>query len=125
VKVPFEAGGRLSVQTNQVRAEDLRLSLAKLKLPSIVMNELTKSVNPLYDFDPNQKWPIAVNLNTADAARNILAMRGGLQWLGFNRDKRTDSSRQPSDQRNKNQRSGKDNTRDNSNDFPFGIPLPR
>jgi hypothetical protein len=113
------------VQTNQVRADDLRLSLMKLKLPSIVMNEITKSVNPLYDFDPNQKWPIAVNLNTADAARNILAMRGGLQWLGFNRDKRGDNSRQRSDQRNKDQRNKGGNDGNNSDDFPFGIPLPR
>lgn len=85
VRVPFEVGGKLSVQTNQVRADDLRLKVAKLRLPDFVMDELTKSVNPLYDFDPDQKWPVAVNLNTADARNDVLAMRGGLSWLGFKR----------------------------------------
>lgn len=89
VKVPFEAGGKLSVQTNQVRAEDLRLSISKLRLPSFVMDELTKSVNPLYDFDPNKKWPIAVNLNAANSGNDVLAMRGGLQWLGFKRNEKS------------------------------------
>lgn len=85
LKVPFEAGGKLSVQTNQVRADDLRLQIAKLRLPSFVMNELTKSVNPLYDFDEDKKWPIVVNLNAANSNNDVLAMRGGLQWLGFKR----------------------------------------
>jgi hypothetical protein len=87
VRIPFEVGGKLSVQTNQVRADDLRLKISKLRLPSFVMDELTKSVNPLYDFDPDQKWPIAVNLNTADAQSDVLSMRGGLRWLGFGRQK--------------------------------------
>jgi hypothetical protein len=115
IGVPFEAGGRLSVQTNQVRADDMRLSIAKLRLPAFVMNEITKSVNPLYDFDPDQKWPVAVNLNTAAANTNVLSMRGGLQWLGLRRDK--DRNRQRSDKR----------TRENGQDdeFPYDIPLPR
>lgn len=87
VHIPFEVGGKLSVQTNQVRADDLRVKVAKLHLPDFVMQELTKSLNPLYDFDPDQKWPIAVNLNTADAQNDILAMRGGLRWLGTARQK--------------------------------------
>ena len=87
VRVPFEVGGKLSVQTNQVRADDLRLKVSKLRLPDFVTEELTRSVNPLYDFDPDQKWPIAVNLNTADARNDVLAMRGGLRWLGFGRQK--------------------------------------
>lgn len=98
VQIPFDVAGRLSVRTNQVRADDLSLKIAKLRLPDFVMGEITKSVNPLYDFDPNQKWPIAVNLNTADANNDILAMRGGLEWLGFNR-KEKDSRR---DSRNRN-----------------------
>ena len=94
VKVPFEAGGKLSVQTNQVRAEDMRLSIARLRLPSFVMNEITKSVNPLYDFDEDKKWPIAVNLNTANSDNDVLAMRGGLKWLGFKRnDKKNEKSK--------------------------------
>lgn len=90
VGVPFETGGRLSVQTNQVRVDDLRLKVAKLALPSFLMGEITKAVNPLYDFDPDHKWPIAVNMYTAAGAKNsnTLHMRGGLKWLGFDRDKK-------------------------------------
>lgn len=90
VGVPFETGGRLSVQTNQVRVDDLRLKVAKLTLPSFLMDEITKAVNPLYDFDPDHKWPIAVNMYTAAGAKNsnTLQMRGGLKWLGFDRDKK-------------------------------------
>lgn len=103
VGIPFEAAGRLSVRTNQVRADDMRLKIAKLRLPEFVMNEITKGVNPLYDFDPNQKWPIAVNLNTADSNNDMLAMRGGLQWLGFNRNERNDRR---DNRRNDNRRNG-------------------
>ncbi len=88
VQIPFDVAGRLSVRTNQVRADDLSLKIARLRLPGFVMDEVTKSVNPLYDFDPDQKWPIAVNLNTADANNDILAMRGGLEWLGLNRNEK-------------------------------------
>ena len=99
LKVPFEAGGKLSVQTNQVRADDLRLSISKLRLPSFVLNEVSKSVNPLYDFDEKKKWPIAVNLNAANSANDVLAMRGGLQWLGF---KRNDKNNNKNTSKNKN-----------------------
>lgn len=115
VGVPFEAGGRLSVQTNEVRADDLRLSISKLRLPSFVVNEITKSVNPLYDFDPDEKWPIAVNLSTAAADNNVLGMRGGLEWLGFNRHR--DSQRNP-DNRNRN------DDQNDPYDLPYRIPLP-
>ena len=115
IGVPFEAGGRLSVQTNQVRADSMRLSVAKLRLPSFVMNEITKSVNPLYDFDPKQKWPIAVNLSTAAADNNLLGMRGGLQWLGFNRKDR--------DARNSNGNNTPTPTDDY--DLPYRLPLPQ
>ena len=99
LKVPFEAGGKLSVQTNQVRADDLRLSISKLRLPSFVLNEITKSVNPLYDFDEKKKWPIAVNLNAANSDNDVLAMHGGLQWLGF---KRNDKNSNKNNSKNKN-----------------------
>lgn len=88
VQIPFDVAGRLSVRTNQVRADDLSLKIARLRLPDFVMGEITKSVNPLYDFDPDRKWPIAVNLNTADANNDILAMRGGLEWLGLKRNEK-------------------------------------
>lgn len=91
-QVPFEVGGRLQVRTNQVRADDLRLKIARLQLPAFVTNEITRGVNPLYDFDPDQKWPVAVNLDTADSNRDLLTMRGGLQWLGFKRDKKRSGS---------------------------------
>lgn len=112
--VPFEAGGKLSIQTNQVRADNLRLSVAKVRLPSLVMNELTKSVNPLYDFDPDKKWPLAVNLNTAATDNNLLSMSGGLQWVGFNR-KDKDERRSKDDPKNKDDDSG----------LPYKLPFPR
>jgi hypothetical protein len=56
VNVPFQAGGMLSVQSNQVRAENLALSVANLRLPNFIVDELTKGVNPLYDFDPQKRW---------------------------------------------------------------------
>jgi hypothetical protein len=89
VRVPFEVGARLSVQQNRVMASDFAASVARLRLPSIVMNELTRGVNPLYDFDPQQRWPLAINLTTAQATGEVLAMRGGIQWLGFNNDRRS------------------------------------
>lgn len=96
VGVPFQTDGRLSVETNQVRVDDLHLKVAKLALPSFLMGEITKAVNPLYDFDPNHKWPIAVNMYTAAGAKNsnTLQMRGGLKWLGFDRDKKEKKSKE-------------------------------
>jgi hypothetical protein len=91
VRVPFEVGAQLSVQQNQVRAEGIRASVARLRLPSFVMNELTKGVNPLYDFDPKNRWPLAINLNTAGTQNNVLALRGGIRWLGFGRNRDTSS----------------------------------
>ncbi len=85
INLPFQVGGRLSVRSNQVMADDLALSVAKLRLPSFVMGELQRAVNPLYDFDPQQRWPVAVNLQTAGAQSNVLSLSGGLQWVGFNR----------------------------------------
>jgi hypothetical protein len=85
LKVPFEVGGRLSIQSNQVLADNIQLSISRLRLPSFVVDELTKGVNPLYDFDPDRRWPLAINLNTASSNNNTLAMQGGIQWLGFNR----------------------------------------
>jgi len=85
VNIPFEVGGRLNVRENEVRADDIRLSVARFRLPSFVVDELTKSVNPLYDFDPQDKWPMLVNLNSADGGNDVLALQGGLQWVGFNR----------------------------------------
>ena len=108
LKVPFEASARLSVQRNQVRADDIRLSVSRLRLPSFVMNELTRGVNPLYDFDPKKRWPLAINLNTANtsntnvsgsSAANILQMRGGVQWIGFNRNMRDDRNNERDDER--------------------------
>jgi hypothetical protein len=84
VGVPFEVGGRLSVTQNEVRADNIQASVAKLRLPSFVVSELTRSVNPLYDFDPQDRWPLAINLQTAGTTNNAMALRGGLQWRGFN-----------------------------------------
>jgi hypothetical protein len=89
--VPFEVGGRLSVRENEVWVNDIRASVAKLRLPSFVMNELTRGVNPLYDFDKNNRWPLAVNLNTAGAQNNVLSLRGGISWRGFNRQNSRDN----------------------------------
>ena len=114
LKVPFEAGARLSVQRNQVRADDIRLSVSRLRLPSFVMNELTRGVNPLYDFDPKKRWPLAINLNSANTsnanisgsnAANTLQMRGGVQWIGFNRNKRDDRNDERDDERTSSTRS--------------------
>lgn len=85
VRLPFEVGARLSVQQNRVMASDFAASVARLRLPSFVLNELTRGVNPLYDFDPQNRWPLAINLSTAQAGNGVLAMRGGIQWLGLNR----------------------------------------
>ena len=91
VGVPFETRGRLSVETNQVRVDDLRLKVAILPLPKFLMGEITKAVNPLYDFDPDHKWPIAVNMYTATGATNsnTLQMSGGLKWLRFGRNNKS------------------------------------
>jgi hypothetical protein len=83
--VPFQVGGRLTVRSNQVLAEDIGLSVANLRLPGFVMNEVQRAVNPLYDFDPQQRWPVVVNLQTAGAQGNVMALSGGLQWVGFDR----------------------------------------
>ena len=92
VRVPFEVGARLSVQQNRVMATDFAASVSKLRLPSVVVNELTRGLNPLYDFDPQGRWPLAINLSTAQATGDVLAMRGGVQWLGLG-GRRNDSSR--------------------------------
>ncbi|MDF2440723.1 MAG: hypothetical protein JWN98_1707 [Abditibacteriota bacterium] len=93
VNVPFEVGGRLTVQQNQVRADSLRASISKLRLPSFVVNELTRGINPLYDFDPQNRWPLSVNLQTAGTQSNALALRGGIQWRGFGQHTRNDPGR--------------------------------
>lgn len=93
LNLPFQVGGRLSVRSNQVLADDLALSVAKLRLPSFVMGEVQRAVNPLYDFDPQQRWPVAVNLQTAAAQSNVLSLSGGLQWVGFNRQKNQNAPR--------------------------------
>ncbi|HEX8552230.1 MAG TPA: LmeA family phospholipid-binding protein [Abditibacteriaceae bacterium] len=85
LKVPFEVGARLSVQRNKVIAQDFRASVASLRLPGLVLDELTRGVNPLYDFDPQNRWPIAVDLQTAGTTNNALGLRGGVRWLGLNR----------------------------------------
>ena len=85
IRVPFEVGARLSVQQNQVRAEDFAASVSKLRLPGFVLDELTRGINPIYDFDPKNKLPLAIDLQTAGTANNALALRGGVRWLGFNR----------------------------------------
>lgn len=95
LRVPFEVGGRLSVRSNQVLAEDLALSVAKLRLPGFVVDELTRGVNPLYDFDPQKRWPVAVNLQTAGTQSNVLSLSGGLQWVGFNRTQNTGAQPYP------------------------------
>lgn len=92
VRMPFEIGGRLSVQQNQVRADDLQLSVASVRLPRFVVEEITRSLNPLYDFDLQSRWPVVVNLSTATANNDFLAMRGQLQWHGFNRDRQDQRS---------------------------------
>ncbi len=84
VRVPFEVGAQLSVQQNQVRAANFSASVARVRLPSLVIDQLTRSVNPLYDFDPKNKWPLTVNLQTAATQNNAMTMRGGLKWRGFN-----------------------------------------
>lgn len=84
VRVPFEVGARLSVQNNEVRADDFRASIAKLRLPGLVTDELTRGLNPLYDFDPQNRWPLAINLSTAQAQGDTLALQGGIRWIGFN-----------------------------------------
>ncbi len=91
ISLPFQAGGLLSVQSNQVRAENLALSVAHLRLPSFIVDELTKGLNPLYDFDPQKRWPVAVNLQTAGAQGDMLSLSGGLQWVGFNRNAQTNT----------------------------------
>lgn len=93
VGVPFEVGGRLTVQQNQVRADSLRASISRLRLPSFVLNELTRGINPLYDFDPQNRWPLSVNLQTAGTQNNALALRGGIRWRGFGQNDRDRSSR--------------------------------
>jgi hypothetical protein len=98
VRVPFEVGARLSVQQNRVIASDFAASVAKLRLPAFVLDELTHGVNPLYDFDPQGRWPLAINLSTAQASGDVLSMRGGIQWLGFN-NRRNDPR---NDNRNRN-----------------------
>jgi hypothetical protein len=73
-------------------ATDFAASVSKLRLPSFVVDELTRGLNPLYDFDPQGRWPLAINLSTAQASGDVLAMRGGVQWLGLN-GRRSDSTR--------------------------------
>lgn len=117
--VPFEVGGRLTVQQNQVRAESFRASISRLRLPSFVLNELTRGVNPLYDFDPQNRWPLTINLQTAGTQNNALALRGGIRWRGFGQHDRDQTARDdmeyPRDDRDRNHR-------DRSNDYE---PNPR
>jgi hypothetical protein len=93
LRVPFEVGARLNVSANRVNAQDFSASVSKLRLPSFVLDELTRGVNPLYDFDPKNKWPLTVNLQTAGTPNNALSLRGGLNWRGFGRNNRSSSTR--------------------------------
>ena len=118
VRVPFEVGARLSVQQNRVIASDFAASVARLRLPSFVLKELTRGVNPLYDFDPQNRWPLAVNLSTAQANSDVLAMRGGIQWLGLNRNRRTRNQSDYPDNRDDNRRYPDNNNRYPDDNFP-------
>lgn len=93
LRLPFEVGARLTVTRNQVIASDWGASLANVKVPGLVLDEITERANPLYDFDPKNRWPIAVDLQTAGTTNNALALRGGLRWLGFNRGAEPDQRR--------------------------------
>jgi hypothetical protein len=112
--VPFEVGGRLTVQQNQVRADSLRASISRLRLPSFVVDELTRGINPLYDFDPQNRWPLMVNLQTAGTPNNALALRGGIRWRGF--------GQHPRDQRGRDDNYDPRYDRDDNGDFD---PNPR
>jgi hypothetical protein len=114
LRVPFEVGARLSVTQNQVRADGFQASIAKLRLPSIVLDEITRGVNPLYDFDPQQRWPITVELQTAGTANNALAMRGGVRWVGFNRR----DSRDEYDRREQERRDREEQERQRNRQYP-------
>lgn len=85
IKVPFEVGAKLTVTQNQVIADQWKASLANVSVPGFALKEITQRANPLYDFDPKRRWPIAVDLQTAGTNTNVMALRGGLRWLGFNR----------------------------------------
>lgn len=97
LNVPFEVGAQLGVQQNRVMSNNFQASVANLRLPGFVLDQLTKSVNPLYDFDPQQRWPLAVNLQTAGTASNALTMKGGIQWLGFGKSRQQNTNRYPED----------------------------
>lgn len=101
VNVPFEVGARLSVQQNRVMADNFQASVARLQLPNFVLNELTRGVNPLYDFDPQNRWPLAVNLQTAGTNQNALQMRGGIQWRGFSNQKSNPNTNPPRRKQNR------------------------
>jgi hypothetical protein len=114
VGVPFEVGGRLSVTQNEVRADNIRASVAKFRLPAFVVNELTRGVNPLYDFDPQDRWPLAINLQTAGTTNNAMALRGGLQWRGFNAQSRQPQRRNRTERNRPNDDPGYDTDVDNT-----------
>jgi hypothetical protein len=114
VGVPFEVGGRLSVAQNEVRADNIQASVAKFRLPSFVVSELTRGVNPLYDFDPQDRWPLAINLQTAGTTNNAMALRGGLQWRGFNSRSRAPQGRNRQERNRQDYDPGYDTDGDNT-----------
>ena len=99
LKVPFEVGASISVTQNQVIANNWQASLANVRVPGMVLNEITQRANPLYDFDPQRRWPIAVDLQTAGTSNNALALRGGLRWLVLNRRDEPQHSPPPAEKR--------------------------
>jgi hypothetical protein len=97
-----------------VRADNIQASVAKFRLPSFVVSELTRGVNPLYDFDPQDRWPLAINLQTAGTTNNAMALRGGLQWRGFNSRSRAPQGRNRQERNRQDYDPGYDTDEDNT-----------
>lgn len=116
-RVPFEVGAKLSVQANQVRADNFKVSVSKLKLPSFVVQELTRGLNPLYDFDPQGRFPLAINLQTAATNSDALAMRGGISWRGFGNASSNTNNRNGSNSNNRDD-SNRGSSTDSGDRYP-------
>lgn len=77
--VPFVFTATPTGQGNRVVLENAKVSAAGLPIPPFFLPNLMKELNPIYVFDPENKWPFSIDLTNVGAQNGLLDMRANLK----------------------------------------------